>query len=432
VEPMVAAPPLAQPEDPADFAALETRVQARGQAVMRQALAAAFAAQEARLPVGPCPGRGGAAARPAGAKLRLVETVSGPARLPRRRVRCGGCGRHRQPADPVLAAALGGGRLSPGLRDLAALCGASWPYRQAAEVLGRLRGEPPAHETGRAVVADIGAAVAAAGHAAAAADCRGPARSRGPGRPAPARVEVECDGAWLGCAEAPHGLEVKAGVVHAGGERVDRTRLRLVGRRYAATGRGVAASAPLLTAAIEHVNGYAAPEQVWLGDGAGWIWRLGDDDLPAAAKVLGRWHLGQARRRALRAALPDKEARAPWSARLEDRPEVGDVPGALGALAELAQEAPHPALAEFAAYLAGLAPRIPDYATRRAAGERVGSGGVEKAVDLVANRLLKGKRGMCWGRERVEGVVALRVAPLNREWDQHIPPALAAPELPAN
>jgi hypothetical protein len=232
------------------------------------------------------------------------------------------------------------------------------------------------------------------------------------------------DGAWVGCTEAPNGLEVKVGVLHCGSEPVGRARRRLVGRRYAATARGVGAFAPLLTAAVEAANGYAAPVQVVLGDGAGWIWRLGDDDFPAAAKVLDRWHLSQARRRALRAAIPDKDARAPWSARLEELLEVGDVPGALKALAALEQEAPHEALAEFADYLTKLAPRIPDYAARRAAGERIGSGGIEKGVDLVANRRLKGKRGMRWGRERVEGVVALRVALLNNEWDRHIAPAL--------
>lgn len=432
MELMIAPPPLVLPDDPSDLAGLEGAVLAWGQAAMRQALAEAWDAQEAALPAAPCPACGEATARPAGRKPRTVETRFGPARLPRRRVRCAGCGHHRQPGDAALEAALGGGRLSPGLRDLAALCGASWPYRQAADVLAKIRGAPLSHETVRAVVATVGAAVAEAAHAAAVAACRPAARTREPDRPAPARLEVELDGAWVGCAEATTGLEVKVGVLHLGSERVGRTRRRLVGRRYAATARGAGAFAPLLTAAVEAVNGYAAPEQSLLGDGAGWIWRLGDDELPAATQVLDRWHLSQARRRALRAALPDKDRRAPWSARLEELLEVGDVPGALSALAELGRAAPHDALAEFAGYLAHLAPRIPDYAARRAAGERVGSGGVEKGVDLVANRRLKGKRGMRWGRDRVEGLVALRVALLNGEWDQLIAPALAPAGLPAN
>ena len=125
-------------------------------------------------------------------------------------------------------------------------------------------------------------------------------------------------------------------------------------------------------------TGSPSPGRTLLGDGAAWIWRLGGEVLPAATWVLDRWHLTEARRRALRAALPDKAQRAPWSARLEERLEVGDVPGALAVLAEVAAVAPHPALAGFAGYLTTLAPAIPNYAERRAAGQRIGSGGIEK------------------------------------------------------
>jgi len=429
---MMAPPPLVLPDGPVGLAELEECAGAWGRAAVRQALAAGWAAQEARCPAAPCPACGEAAARPAGTTPRLVEARFGPARLPRRRVRCAGCGRHRRPADPALGAALGGGRLSPGRRGLAALCGASWPYRRAAEVLGRVRGAPLAHETVRAVAGAVGAAVAAAAHAGAAAAGRPPAWSRGPAPPAPPRPAVEGDGGWVAGADAGHGLEVEVGVVHAGSEPVGRARRRPVGRRDAATARGVGAFERLLTAAVEAVNGYAAPRQVLLGDGAGWIWRLGDDALPAAEQVLDRWHLARARRRALRAAVPDAERRAPWSARLEGLLEVGDVPGALAAPAELAEAAPHEALGEVAGDLANLAPRIPDDAARRAAGERVGSGGVEKAVDLVANRRLKGRRGMRWGRDRVGGPVALRVALRNGAWDRHVGAALVRPKPPAN
>jgi hypothetical protein len=44
---------------------------------------------------------------------------------------------------------------------------------------------------------------------------------------------------------------------------------------------------------------------------------------------------------------------------------------------------------------------------------------------VVVNRRCKGKRGMRWRRHRVEGVVALRVARLNEEWDQRLAIALA-------
>jgi len=430
VELMIAVP-LVVPDEVLDLAALEERVHAWGLALMRQGLAVAWQAQATLRPEPPCPGCGGGAVRPAGTKRRKVETSFGPVWLPRQRVRCADCGRHFQPDDAVLGPTLGSGRLSPRLTDLAALCGASWPYRQAAQVLSWVRGAPLSHEAVRAVVGVVGQQVATSHAQAAAAVCAPPSRLDDTPRPVPQAVVVEVDGAWVAALDNPHGIEVKVGVVHTGSTAVGRTRRRLCQRRYAATTRGAAAFLPLMTAAIDHQNGFAAPKQTLLGDGAGWIWHFGDAALPEADDVLDRWHLRRARQRALRTALPDKTERAPWSARLEAVLEVGDVPGTLAVLAEVARQTPHPALDDFAGYLTALAPRIPNYAARRAAGERIGSGAIEKGVDLVANRRLKGKRGMRWWRERVEGITALRVALLNDEWQHALGPALTAPVLPA-
>ncbi len=55
------------------------------------------------------------------------------------------------------------------------------------------------------------------------------------------------------------------------------------------------------------------------------IWRLRAEILPQATPVLDRWLLRDARRRAPRAAVPEKEARRPSSLRLEAALDVGDV-----------------------------------------------------------------------------------------------------------
>ncbi len=423
--------PLVLPDGPLAVSDLEGQVEAWGRQVMRQGMAAAWAAQAPLRPVGPCPTCGGKESRPAGSKARQLETVFGPVALPRQRRRCAGCDRHYQPDDAVLTPVVGTGQLSPRLRDLTALCGASWPYRQAADVLGRLRGAPLSAETVRAVVGTVGSAVATAQAQAAAVACAPPATAPESGRAGPQQIEVELDGAWVHSHDNPHGLEVKVGVVHAGSVVVGAKRRQLDQRGYAATAHGVAAFGPLMTAVIEARNGFAAESQALFGDGAAWIWRLGAAVLPTATWVLDRWHLSDARRRALRAVLPEQPARAPWSARVEDRLEAGDVPGAVAVLAELAAWAPHPALTEFTRYITTLAPCIPNYAVRRAAGLRIGSGGIEKGVDVVVNRRLKGRRGMRWWRGRIEAMVALRVALLNDAWDQLIPPALITQQLPA-
>lgn len=423
--------PLVLPDGPLDLAQLEDAVRAWGLALQQRALATAWAAQAAQRPAAPCAACGGTDLRPAGGKPRRVEAVFGPVWLPRRRVRCRGCGRHSQPDDAVLAPLLGSGRCTPALRELAASGGAGWPYRQAARVLGRVRGVPLAPETIRAVVGQAGAAVAAQQAAEAAPAGRPPAGAPDLGR-RPARLVVELDGGWRHSRDNAHGMEAKVAVVHAGGERIERTRTRLRERRYAATLGGVGVFGPLVTAAVARRNGYEAPEQTLLGDGAAWIWALGRAILAEATLVLDRWHLADARRRALRRAVADEAQRAGWTERLEACLEPGDVAGVLAVLAELAQVAAAPEVGEVAAYLAEQAPRLPDDAARRAAGLPGGSGGVEKGVDLVVNRRFKGKRGMRWGRDRAEGVLALRVAELNDEWTQRLAPALhlSPPMLP--
>ncbi len=286
-----------------------------------------------------------------------------------------------------------------------------------------VRGTPLGVETVRRIAAPLGAAVAAQHRQEAVAACTPPATAPLP-RLVAAPVEVVLDGAWIHSRDTAHGMEVKVGVVHSGSEACGATRTRLVQRRYAATAQGIAPFAPLVTAAIDHVNGFGAAEQTVLGDGAAWIWQLGAAVLPDATLILDRWHLRDARRRAVRAALPDKAVRTPWSIRIEEQLEAGKVAAAVETLALLARQAPHPALGEFARLLTAHAAQIPDYAARRAVGQTIGSGAVEKGVDVVVNRRMKGRRGMRWRRDRAEEMVALRVARLNDEWDTRLNRAL--------
>jgi len=287
-------------------------------------------------------------------------------------------------------------------------------------VLGMLRGEPIAPETVRAIVGRGGGRIAAE-HAAEAAKACQPDRTPDPvpQLPPPADLVAELDEAGVGATETTNGREVKVGVVHTGSEPTGRARRELVGRRYVATMRGVRRFEQRLTATIARVNGFDAPEQTVLGDGAGWIWRVAADNLPEAVPVLDRWHLREERRRALRAALPDKEERTPWSERVEAALDRGDVPGAITAVRDVQAIAPHEALEEFVGYLTRLAPQIPNYAARRAAGRRIGSGGAEKGCDLLVNRRCKGKRGMRWSDDGLEAAIALRLDIVNGDLPAH-------------
>lgn len=417
--------PLTLPDGPLSLVELETAIHAWGLAIQQAAFALAWRAQAALRPVVPCPCCRSERQHRAGSRKRTIETRFGPVRLSRGRVRCQECGGHFQPDDAALDATLGAGRCTPTLRALAAQCGASWPYRQAAQVVGMLRGTPLAVETIRRIVAQTGRDVAEQYQREAIAACRPPVTAPPPSVP-PVSVEVTLDGAWVHSWDNAHGMEIKVGVVHTGSERCGATRTRLTTRHYAATAAGVTPFGALVTAAIERVDGFAATDQTLLGDGAAWIWRLGADLVPRATQVLDRWHLRDARRRATRAAIPDKAIRQPWSMQLEEALDGGAVDTALLVLTQMMQRHPHPTLGVFAGYLRTHAGRIPDYAVRRAAGQTIGSGAVEKGVDIVVNRRLKGRRGMRWWRERATGVIALRLAILNDEWDQRVCEAHAA------
>lgn len=292
-------------------------------------------------------------------------------------------------------------------------------------MLGIGRGIPLAAETVRRIAAQAGTAVAHQHATEAARACR-PAATAPPPTPGPAVLAVVLDGAWVHSHDNADGREIKVAVVHTGSVASGATRTRLIDRRYAATADGITPFGPLVTAEIDHVGGFAATEQSLLGDGAAWIWRLGGELLPDATQVLDRWHLRAARRRATRAAVPDKALRRPWSIRLEDALDCGDVATALTVLAAMQRHYPHRALAEFAGYLHTHAGRIVNDAARPEAGQTIGSGAVEKGVDVVVNRRLKGRRGMRWWRRRAQGIVALRLAMLNDEWEQRLAAALAA------
>jgi hypothetical protein len=265
----------------------------------------------------------------------------------------------------------------------------------------------------------LGTAVAAQQAAAAQAVWTPSRQSVPPPTAPPPTLAVVLDGGWIRSRDNARGMEVKVGVVHTGRAVVGRTRTALVDRRLAATLDGVASFGALVTAAIAQRQGYDATAQTLRGDGAAWIWTLGETILPDAEPVLDRWHVGDARRRALRQAVPDKGERTPWTSRVEACLEQGDVTGAITALDELAaQLGPERAepVRQFMAFVEGQRGHIPDYAARRTAGLPIGSGAVEKAVDVLVNRRCKGRRGMRWWRERANGVIALRMTWLNDEW----------------
>jgi hypothetical protein len=422
--------------DPAaGIAGWEQVVQEAGRAAMRQLLAQAVRHFEEQHPA--CPHCGSADRQSQGTVRRRVLTGFGRVALVLRRHRCLGCRRRFRPAQGCVAG-LGRGQVTPALAAACALAGATWPYATAARVLHQLSGAQVSAELVRHQTNQQGRQEARAQQEAAdrllqptaeAVRAEREQDQRGTPSAAPARLIVGLDGGWVPSREQAGGMEGKVGVVATGNQPVGKHgRQRLAPRRYVATFGTSEQVGQLAGAAAVALEGYAAREQLVVGDGAEWIKTQAADHFPEAVGILDWAHVERAVHKAIRAACPGPAQRARRHDLHQQIPDAlwhGEWQTAVGALQALRPPAPAEPVAtleETLRYLEGQHRWLGDYAAWQAAGYPVGSGCIERAVALVINWRMK-KRGMRWCRPNADALVALRVRHLNAAW--------AAADLPA-
>ena len=413
-----------------DLDTLEPVVLDAGRRAMAAAVQAGCREYESR--VLECPHCQSASLQSEGTDRRVVLCSFGRVELFLRRLRCEGCTRRFRPGEQLLAC-LAGANVSTQLRQACVRAGASWPYATAATVLRQLCGARISAETVRQLTQRAGTTTMQAQTAAAeqllaptAAGVRAEraatlAQPAAP-PPGPELLLVGLDGGWVPSREQAGGMEGKVGVVATEVEPIGCGRRRLVQRRYVGTFGDSERVGALTYAAAQALGGEDAHAQVVLGDGAAWIKTQAALHFPEATPILDWPHLGRAVRRAIRAARPGARRRAERRALHQAIPQHlwrGEVDAALDALRSLrppADAEPVPALDEAIAYVEGQRAWLGDYQAWQDAGYPVGSGLVERAVELVINRRLK-RRGMRWRRANADAVVALRVRTLNTEWD---------------
>ena len=228
----------------------------------------------------------------------------------------------------------------------------------------------------------------------------------------PAQGLIALAGGYVQRQDNPAGMEGKVVVLATGRERVGRERWRLTGRRYVASFGSAATFGPLAYQVAAEAGVAQAELLVVLGDGASWISEIASWHFPTAERRLDLWHLLHRGHEALLAEeLPEAEAQALW-VELAGRLRRGEVEPAR----ELVQQHLRgPAGVVFAGYLANQREWIVDAEMLLAQGEIVGSGAIEKGVDLVLNRRFKGRRGMRWWRANANAIVTLRTHILNRQ-----------------
>jgi hypothetical protein len=431
----------------ADLSTIEAQVQAAGLKTMRQALRQAIHQWEQEHQT--CPRCGSQQVRTEGTVVRNLQVIFGSVRLARGRLRCQHCFQRFCPANDLLKP-LHRGRVSPALAEAASIAGASWPYRQAAQVLARLSGAQISAEEIRLLANRRGQALAKAQEPVCEAFNASSASREETDQEAPApgdRLIIGLDGGWVPSREQRGGMEGKVGVIACDQEvlreashpckdmtyyelekylqchrhpSVRRTRWRR--RRYVAT---FASSSMLGRQAAEAASqvGKAQQEQVVLADGAGWIKKETQKHFPEATCILDWPHLWRTVAKAVRAVALQREADQKWVQQqlkqLGDWLWKGEVEAAQAVLRGWQEEQKsHLSLKALEAALTYLHTQrdwIGNYEAWKQQGYPVGSGIIERAVAVVINRRMK-RRGMSWLRRNATSVVALRVALLNDDW----------------
>lgn len=387
----------------ADIDDAESAILVAGRHAMRLALSAS--AQMIQAHIHFCPACSAPFLHSDGTANRVVLTSFGRVDLPILRKRCPACGR-RFRASSAFLAPLGLDNITPRLAHVAADAGASWPYATAARwlhdhldaqispesvrrctnTLGSLVAQQHRHEAEQLLAPPTAEQIRAERDA----ELRTPLGTT----PAPERLVVELDGGWIASRDAARGMEGKVSVVATGRECSGKDRSVLAPRRYAATFGSAEQIGTLTYAAAARLNGVDSVDQVVLGDGAEWIKTQAAWQFPDALKILDWSHLERAMHKAIRAARPGKERKgerkqlytdvggALWEGRIDDALGVlGEIRGGDGGRCERVEE--------MMAYVRGQREWIGDYGAWEAAGYPIGSGAVEREVEIVLNSTLR-------------------------------------------
>ncbi|MHB8512085.1 MAG: hypothetical protein ACYDCC_07860 [Actinomycetota bacterium] len=340
---------------------------------------------------------------------RWAATTFGRIRFARYRVNAFGGSSH--PTDVVLG--LAQSEASPALREMVCDLSLRLPYRQAAEVVGMLTGEPFGHLSAWRVLQQEGARVRTEeGRLVASVFELGEAP---PEHDAPSIVVVEADGTFLRAQrEGQPKFEVKTGVFYdgkapAGGRRHRRRKLLNKGC-FATTADSDAFGKGLATKGFHWVGLHRASHVLCAHDGLDEYGQTFRDWFPHAIHQVDHFHVAERLwllcgsdrtlyKRLRKRAFKDPLRFARWVR--------------AGGIA-------HKDAEEFAGYLERAAPdlygidRVPAH-LRRGHMRIVGSGVVEKHQDLLVARRMK-RRGMRWTRRGADHVLALQGLRMSGRW----------------
>ena len=339
-----------------------------------------------------------------------VETLAGSVIVARRRLRCPSCGLEVQPLDAALPRGL---KHTAAVVERGLYLAVEVSYAKASSMMERFFGVSISHgQLHRLALAEGGHV--GAGLAKATDDLFGLGLDPSERRPRTSddTLVVAIDGGAVTHRDADTKyFEAKVGVVYGIRAQVSATRSVLVDRiGYAGVENSEVFTKRLCCLALQQ-GMRSAGRVLALGDGAPWIRRAIADYFPDAIYLLDLFHL----KRYVRRVLAERED-ADLLGRVLRSYECGDVGAIVHELSSW--RAPSAdrdeARRKLVRFVRVNRSGIENYART----DLVGSGAVEKAVDLLVSRRFK-SRGMSWLQPGAHSLLKLRLLRFNDEWDEH-------------
>jgi len=389
-----------------------------------------------------------------------LKTVFGEAHFSVPRQKCQDCQQTFSVSTPLLEAThpLDDSNVTQALRKIAILCGSSWPFRQAANVLRELTGVKLSFGHIRWLCADE-AKVARAEFdekydqiewealvetmevlVEYLADepketTKEPTNTSADADSSPKRVYTGIDGTFINAVEAKRFIEAKAAIVFTDDrKKVSKGRNLLLNKQYVGSCQPVKEFGEKLFCCARDFGINDQTEHIILADGARWITKLAKTQYPLAKLILDWWHLNKRVWETVdwlkHHGLSAKDARN-WGQRVRDWLWRGKAIVALQYCVSLGkqmglsppEDKPQTQLGEtslqsFYLYLNNNFDSIIDYHRYRRNGYFISSVFVEKTIDLLICRRLK-LRGQNWSRKGADNIVTFRQMIQNNDWKDY-------------
>jgi hypothetical protein len=326
-------------------------------------------------------------------------------------------------------------RVSPMLKKLALLCGASWSYQKASEVLSELLGVEDVISAKQIEKLSRGEAKEVKEKEEIEHEQIMDSVMLDYRETVPERVYVDVDGGMVNSRDDDNeqSQRMEGKVVAMWSKKIKvKGRKEIVDRFYLGTFN----SYKQLVGGINDQlwsrcgNRRQEVEIVLRGDGANWIRQMKKDYFHRALYILDWYHLTKKVRERLEQSVEDDGQRGGMEKELKDLVYEGKVEEAIGKLEELKtrvvglEAKGHEAIDRLIGYIKRNREGM-WYKEARERGIDIGVGTAEKAVDLVICRRFK-QRGMRWTRTGANALVKIRLLILNDKWNRYWDSKLAA------